>query len=593
MQTGDIGDMMSQFKKEKNITGEGITDARALATEAQDTIEKAQQTPVEKPAEEPKQEEQSTAEQPAPEQSNVQLNSDVKMSRRDELLAIETSSETQRLLDEANEVLVENPKSKKAAVSTKPVVKDATKKVSATKKVEATKVAPKKIELAKKPAAVEEKPQAALVQKPAAQKASAKPAEGKSEEKSEHKHHHHHHHKHEHKEKEEEEEESDDEEEEEEPAQMIVQCPAQQQCPACDACPPESPLVELQEDGKQLRFQPDPDSPELIQLSVIPSNFRDTVKSVDVVDSSKILGFNTFNDMLTQEKHSDLEDRESDFYNVTVNLVLRRMTKFQADETHKKRMQAKTGEIVPLQHLSQILENRPEDQAQVLTFTDLITTLENEGGLVVSDTNEDNENDEAEIQEKSENMHAPKPRDHKFTEYIVPKDKKDQVDEVFSKIQDDDMRQEQSFDQTSVPKTAALQQEMAHEREHDQFLRRLDRNHMSSVTQGNKVEVEAVPEAETNTATDEESHQQVEQEEEGVAIQQHNVPTNQQMMEIKMRQQQMEIQRQEEMHQQQIHQQEMEVQQQRIAASQMAAMQKMKEQREQQIQEHQLEEQQQ
>jgi hypothetical protein len=75
------------------------------------------------------------------------------------------------------------------------------------------------------------------------------------------------------------------------------------------------------------------------------------------------------------------------------------MTKFQADETHKKRMQAKTGEIVPVQHLSQILENRPEDQAQVLTFTDLITTLENEGGLVVSDTNEDNENDEAEIQE--------------------------------------------------------------------------------------------------------------------------------------------------------------------------------------------------
>lgn len=330
---------------------------------------------------------------------------------------------------------------------------------------------------------------------------------------------------------------------------MIVQCPAQQQCPVCDACPPESPLVELQEDGKQMRFQPDPDSPELIQLSVIPSNIRDTVKSVDIVDSSKILGFNTFNDMLTQEKHSDLEDRESDFYNVTVNLVLRRMTKFQADETHKKRMQAKTGEIVPVQHLSQILESRPEDQAQVLTFTDLITTLENEGGLVVSDSNEDNENDEAEIQEQSENMHAPKPRDHKFTEYIVPKDKKDQVDEVFSKIQDDDMRQEQSFDQTSVPKAAALQQEMAHEREHDQFLRRLDRNHMSSVTQGNKVEVEAVPEAETNTATDEESHQVVEQEEEGVAIQQHNVPTNQQMMEIKMRQQQMEIQRQEEMHQ--------------------------------------------
>jgi len=87
----------------------------------------------------------------------------------------------------------------------------------------------------------------------------------------------------------------------------------------------------------------------------------------------------------------------------------------------------------------------------------------------------------------------------------VPKDKKDQVDEVFSKIQDDDMRQEQSFDQTSVPKNVALQEEMTHEREHEQFLRRLDRNHMSSVSQGTKVDiqepVESVPEAEANTAT--------------------------------------------------------------------------------------------
>ena len=76
---------------------------------------------------------------------------------------------------------------------------------------------------------------------------------------------------------------------------------------------------------------------------MIPSTIRDTVKSVDVVESSKILGFNTFNDMLTNEKHSDLEDRESDFYNVTVNLVLRRMTKFQADATHEKKMALKAA----------------------------------------------------------------------------------------------------------------------------------------------------------------------------------------------------------------------------------------------------------
>jgi hypothetical protein len=231
-----------------------------------------------------------------------------------------------------------------------------------------------------------------------------------------------------------------------------------------------------------LRFQPDEESPEQIQLSVIPSNIRDTVKSVDVVDFSKILGFNTFNDMLTNEKHSDLEDRESDFYNVTVNLVLRRMTKFQADATHEKKMAAKAAKSGLVQQQAQNVESRPEDQAQVLTFTDLITSLENQGGLIISDSNDDNQDDEAEIQEQSENMHPKQRGNKKFTEYIVPKDKKDQVDEVFSKIQDDDMRQEQSFDQTSVPKNVALQEEMAHEKEHELFLRRLDRNHMSSVT---------------------------------------------------------------------------------------------------------------
>ena len=34
MQTGDIGDMMNQFKQQKNATGEGITDANKLVNEA-------------------------------------------------------------------------------------------------------------------------------------------------------------------------------------------------------------------------------------------------------------------------------------------------------------------------------------------------------------------------------------------------------------------------------------------------------------------------------------------------------------------------------------------------------------------------------
>lgn len=105
------------------------------------------------------------------------MTSDVKIAHRPELLAIETSSETQRLLDEANEVLVDAPKPK-------PVVKNATKKAVVTKKVEATKkpviVAPKKAAVAEK------KPKVALVQKKEAQKVVAKPVEAKTDEKSEH-----------------------------------------------------------------------------------------------------------------------------------------------------------------------------------------------------------------------------------------------------------------------------------------------------------------------------------------------------------------------------------------------------------------------
>jgi len=61
MTTGDIGDMMSQFKEQKNITGEGITNANKLVSEAHDTIEKAQQVPAaEKPVEEAPKKEEST-----------------------------------------------------------------------------------------------------------------------------------------------------------------------------------------------------------------------------------------------------------------------------------------------------------------------------------------------------------------------------------------------------------------------------------------------------------------------------------------------------------------------------------------------------
>lgn len=65
---------MSQFKQRKDIAGEGTTDANKVVTEVHETIEKAQEAPVEKPTEEPKQFESTEL---SPDVSNIQLNSDV------------------------------------------------------------------------------------------------------------------------------------------------------------------------------------------------------------------------------------------------------------------------------------------------------------------------------------------------------------------------------------------------------------------------------------------------------------------------------------------------------------------------------------
>lgn len=68
-----------------------------------------------------------------------------------------------------------------------------------------------------------------------------------------------------------------------------------------------------------------------MSFKIMPNNQRDTVYSIDVIDHSKINYFNTYNNILTQQKQIDMDDRDSDFYNVTVNLVVRRIPQYEAD----------------------------------------------------------------------------------------------------------------------------------------------------------------------------------------------------------------------------------------------------------------------
>jgi len=60
-------------------------------------------------------------------------------------------------------------------------------------------------------------------------------------------------------------------------------------------------------------------------------NIRDQLTSVEVIDHDRIMGYSTYNDILTQTRSFDMDDRESDFYNVTVNFVVKRLPKYEAD----------------------------------------------------------------------------------------------------------------------------------------------------------------------------------------------------------------------------------------------------------------------
>jgi hypothetical protein len=77
-------------------------------------------------------------------------------------------------------------------------------------------------------------------------------------------------------------------------------------------------------------------NPENLQFRIVPNSNRDMVNSVDVIDNQKILGFSTYNNLLTDGAKHDITDSDADYYNVTVNLVVKRMSQFEADQKHNK-----------------------------------------------------------------------------------------------------------------------------------------------------------------------------------------------------------------------------------------------------------------
>lgn len=65
---------------------------------------------------------------------------------------------------------------------------------------------------------------------------------------------------------------------------------------------------------------------DTMKFTVVPANIRDSVtKDIKIVNSEKLVGYN----MMLGGKES-IEDAGSDYYNVTVNMVIKRGSAFAA-----------------------------------------------------------------------------------------------------------------------------------------------------------------------------------------------------------------------------------------------------------------------
>lgn len=108
-----------------------------------------------------------------------------------------------------------------------------------------------------------------------------------------------------------------------------VNCPKCKDCPTCQcAAQSISPLEELATHSNELTFQSADEKPEDIRLQILPQDLRDYVtKEVQVLNSERIVGYNTYSNILEQEQGQKKDisiDSNSDFYNVTVNFIMKR-----------------------------------------------------------------------------------------------------------------------------------------------------------------------------------------------------------------------------------------------------------------------------
>ena len=84
-----------------------------------------------------------------------------------------------------------------------------------------------------------------------------------------------------------------------------------------------------------------------MDFSIVPKNIRDSVqRDIQVLNSERIIGYNTYNNILTQDKIDEAMN-DSDFYNVTVNFIVQRKSGFKSDSTPPKVETPQVAEVEP------------------------------------------------------------------------------------------------------------------------------------------------------------------------------------------------------------------------------------------------------
>lgn len=71
---------------------------------------------------------------------------------------------------------------------------------------------------------------------------------------------------------------------------------------------------------------------QTMEFTIIPKSFKDSVtQDVQVLNSERIVGFSTYSNLLEKDRLMTNMD-DSDYYNVTVNLVVKRFSDYTANQ---------------------------------------------------------------------------------------------------------------------------------------------------------------------------------------------------------------------------------------------------------------------